>query len=95
MCSCIVAILSMFSVDGADVTNGADKMFEATVAAVIGGALITGGFGSLIGTAFGALLFGMVSQGFFFTEHRRQLVRILPRRDDADRHRRQRSRSHG
>jgi simple sugar transport system permease protein len=67
MCSCIVALLSSFSVDGADVTNGADKMFQAPVAAVIGGALLTGGYGSVIGTAFGALLFGMVSQGFFFT----------------------------
>jgi simple sugar transport system permease protein len=67
MCSCIVALLSSFSVDGSDVTNGADKMFQAPVAAVIGGALLTGGYGSVIGTAFGALLFGMVSQGFFFT----------------------------
>ena len=36
-------------------------------AAVIGGALLTGGYGSPIGTLFGALLFGMVDQGFFFT----------------------------
>ena len=33
----------------------------------IGGAAITGGFGSPIGTFFGALMFGMVSQGFFYT----------------------------
>jgi len=67
MASCIVGLLSSFTTDGADVTNGADKMFQAPVAAVIGGALLTGGYGSVIGTAFGALLFGMVSQGFFYT----------------------------
>jgi simple sugar transport system permease protein len=67
MASTLVALLSSFNVDGADATNGADKLFQAPVAAVIGGALLTGGFGSIIGTAFGALLFGMISQGFFFT----------------------------
>jgi simple sugar transport system permease protein len=67
MASCIVGLLSSFTTNGADVTNGADKMFQAPVAAVIGGALLTGGYGSVIGTAFGALLFGMVSQGFFYT----------------------------
>jgi simple sugar transport system permease protein len=67
MASTLVALLSSFNVDGADATNGADKMFQAPVAAVIGGALLTGGLGSIVGTAFGALLFGMISQGFFFT----------------------------
>ena len=67
MAAALVALLSSFAVDGTDVTNGADKMFQAPVAAVIGGALLTGGYGSVVGTFFGALLFGMVSQGFFFT----------------------------
>ncbi|SDJ58297.1 ABC transporter permease [Streptomyces indicus] len=38
------------------------------VAAVIGGCLITGGYGSAIGSAFGALIFGMVSKGIVFAE---------------------------
>ena len=29
--------------------------------------LLTGGFGTVIGAAFGALIFGMVQQGIFFT----------------------------
>ena len=36
------------------------------VAAVIGGCLLTGGFGSVIGPAIGAFIFGMVSQGIVF-----------------------------
>jgi branched-subunit amino acid transport system permease len=40
---------------------------QAIAAAVIGGVLPTGGYGSIIGAAFGALIFGMVQQGIFFT----------------------------
>ena len=64
----IVGVLLAASVDQADVTAGRGMEFQAAVAAVIGGSLITGGYGSPIGTFFGALLFGMVSQGFFYTE---------------------------
>jgi simple sugar transport system permease protein len=51
----------------ADVQQGQLKEFQAITAAVIGGTLLTGGFGTAVGTAFGALIFGMVSQGLFFT----------------------------
>jgi len=33
---------------------------------VIGGTLLTGGYGSAIGAVFGALIFGMVQQGIVF-----------------------------
>lgn len=38
------------------------------VAAVIGGCLLTGGYGSAVGSAVGALIFGMVSQGIVYAE---------------------------
>lgn len=63
----LVAVLIVFVGDSADVSAGANLELQAAAAAVIGGAMITGGYGSPIGTAFGALLFGMVSQGFFYT----------------------------
>jgi simple sugar transport system permease protein len=63
----LVSTLAMMVVDQADVAQGAGKEFEAVTSAVIGGAAITGGFGSPIGSLFGALMFGMVSQGFFYT----------------------------
>jgi simple sugar transport system permease protein len=62
-----VATLSSLVVNQADVNRGPGMEFQAVVAAVIGGGLIAGGAGSPVGTIFGALLFGMVSQGFFFT----------------------------
>jgi simple sugar transport system permease protein len=63
----IVAIVNMLFADLAEVGQGAGKEFEAIVAAVVGGAATTGGLGSPIGTALGTLMFGMISQGFFYT----------------------------
>ena len=40
---------------------------RAIVAAVIGGTLLTGGYGSIVGAVFGALIFGMVQQGIVLT----------------------------
>jgi simple sugar transport system permease protein len=50
-----------FGSAGAD--RGLLKEFEAIIAVVIGGALLTGGYGSVIGAALGALIFGVVQQG--------------------------------
>ena len=47
--------------------RGLQKEFEAIIAAVIGGCLLTGGYGSVIGAAFGALIFGMVQIGIGYT----------------------------
>lgn len=63
----LVGILAAFQVDAAEVTMGNLFEFQTATAAVIGGTLLTGGSGSPIGTFFGALLFGMLNQGFFFT----------------------------
>ncbi len=68
MSAVLVAMLNMFYVDVADVGQGLGKEFEAITAAVVGGTAITGGLGSPIGTAIGALMFGMISQGFFYTD---------------------------
>ena len=35
---------------------------------VVGGCLLTGGYGSAIGAAFGALIFGTVSMGIYYTD---------------------------
>ena len=51
----------------ADVLRGEQKEFEAIIASVIGGCLLTGGYGSAIGASFGALIFGTVEQGIFYT----------------------------
>jgi len=58
----------MMVINQADLVQGEGKEFEAITAAVIGGAAMSGGFGSPLGTLFGALLIGIVSQGFFYTD---------------------------
>jgi simple sugar transport system permease protein len=62
-----VAILQAVRFDGADALRGEFQEFRAIVAAVIGGTLLTGGYGSALGAACGALLFGMVQQGIVMT----------------------------
>lgn len=63
----LFAALQVLDFGSADVTRGGGKEFEAIIAAVIGGCLLTGGYGSAVGAVFGALIFGMVQQGIFFT----------------------------
>ena len=63
----VVAALDIFAINQGNANAAVGREFEVVTAAVIGGALLTGGYGSPIGSLFGALLFGMVDQGFFFT----------------------------
>jgi simple sugar transport system permease protein len=64
--ACLVAVIQVLSVRGADVLRGQFREFFAIVAVVIGGTLLTGGYGTAIGAVLGALIYGMVSQGIVF-----------------------------
>lgn len=65
--ACLVAILQAVRFTGADTLRGELQEFRAIIAVVIGGTLLTGGYGSAIGAVFGALIFGMVRQGIVMT----------------------------
>ncbi|WP_431037920.1 ABC transporter permease [Streptomyces sp. P6-2-1] len=58
----------LFSFDQVQSGEGVGNEFIYIVAAVIGGCLITGGYGSAIGAAVGALIFGMTSKGIVYAE---------------------------
>jgi simple sugar transport system permease protein len=45
---------------------GIGEEFQYIIAAVIGGCLLTGGYGSAVGASIGALIFGMAKQGIVF-----------------------------
>jgi simple sugar transport system permease protein len=62
----LLAVIQVLSARSADVLRGGNREFYAIIAAVIGGTLLTGGYGSAIGAMLGALIYGMVSQGIFF-----------------------------
>lgn len=66
LAGCLVAIIQVIGSTGADVLRGQQQEFYAIIAVVIGGTLLTGGYGSAIGAALGALIFGMVRQGIVY-----------------------------
>jgi simple sugar transport system permease protein len=64
--ACLVAIIQAVAFTGSDVLRGTGQEFFAIIAVVVGGTLLTGGYGSAIGSVLGALIFGMVRQGIVF-----------------------------
>lgn len=63
----LVAVIQVMNTGSTDALRGDQKEFEAIIAAVIGGCLLTGGYGSAIGAFFGAIIFGTVSIGLGYT----------------------------
>ena len=66
-CATVVAACQVFEFGSAASDRGLLKEFEAIIAAVIGGCLLTGGYGSVIGACLGAVIFGVVQMGILFT----------------------------
>jgi simple sugar transport system permease protein len=63
----LFAAIQVLTAGSADTLRGTQKEFEAIIAAVIGGTLLTGGYGSAVGALFGSLIFGLVQMGIFYT----------------------------
>ena len=76
-CSCLFAVLQVCDIGSAAADRGLQKEFEAIIAAVIGGTLLTGGYGSVIGACFGALIFGVVQIGITYTNVNSDWFRVF------------------
>jgi len=76
-CATVFATCQVMEFGSAGADRGLLKEFEAIIAVVIGGALLTGGYGSVIGAALGALIFGVVQQGLFFVGVESSLFRVF------------------
>ncbi|WP_116133994.1 ABC transporter permease [Tropicimonas sp. IMCC34043] len=76
-CACVFATCQVMEFGSAAADRGLLKEFEAIICVVIGGALLTGGYGSVIGAALGALIFGVVQQGLFFSGAESSLFRVF------------------
>lgn len=63
----LLAVMQVLDAGSTDARRGFQKEFEAIIAAVIGGCLLTGGYGSAIGAFFGSIIFGMVVIGLTYT----------------------------
>ncbi len=66
LCAWITGMHQLFTYNTVQSGGGVGLELEYIVAAVVGGCLLTGGYGSVIGAAIGALIFGVVSQGVVY-----------------------------
>ena len=64
----LVGMLQLFDVSTVQATTGIGQEFVYIICAVVGGCLLTGGFGSAVGAALGALIYGMALQGIVFAQ---------------------------
>jgi simple sugar transport system permease protein len=76
-CATVFAACQALEFGSAAADRGLLKEFEAIIAVVIGGSLLTGGYGTVIGAALGALIFGVVQQGLFFAGVDSSLFRVF------------------
>lgn len=67
LCAALVAVITVLGSGSTDARRGFQKEFEAIIAAVIGGCLLSGGYGSAIGAFLGSIIFGMVLIGLTYT----------------------------
>ena len=63
-----VGVCQAILFNSAQVSGGMGIIFNAIVSVVVGGVLLTGGFGSVFGIVLGTLTFAIVSQGIYFTQ---------------------------
>jgi len=63
----LVGVIQSVLYNSAQVANGQSFVFNSIIAVVIGGVLLTGGYGSVVGVVLGTLTFAIVSQGIYYT----------------------------
>ena len=67
LCSAFVGVSQAVVYQSAQVAGGQSFIFNSVMCVVIGGVLLTGGFGSVLGIVLGTTTFAMVNQGIYFT----------------------------
>jgi simple sugar transport system permease protein len=67
MASALVGVISFTQTSNAVSEQGVGNEFYYIIAAVVGGCLLTGGYGSVVGAALGACIIGMAFQGVIYS----------------------------
>jgi simple sugar transport system permease protein len=63
--------------NSAQVSGGQSFIFNSIISVVVGGVLLTGGFGSIIGIFFGTITFAVVNQGIYYTNFDRNWSSLI------------------
>jgi simple sugar transport system permease protein len=67
VCAAFVGMSQAILYNSAQVAAGQSFIFNSIIAVVIGGVMLTGGYGSVVGIVLGTLTFSIVNQGIFYT----------------------------
>lgn len=73
MAAALVGVTEAVLANSASTTTQFGMIFNTIICVVVGGVLLTGGFGTVTGTVFGTLTFGVVFQGINFTSFDKDL----------------------
>ena len=65
-CAWLLGMHLLFNYNNVQSGQGVGNEFIYIIAAVIGGCLLTGGYGSVVGATIGALIFGMTQLGISY-----------------------------
>lgn len=63
----LVGVIQALLYNGTSTSGGQSFVFNSVIAVVIGGVLLTGGYGSVIGIVLGTCTFAIVNQGVYYT----------------------------
>jgi simple sugar transport system permease protein len=63
LCACLMGLIQVGRFNTVEATRGTGLELQAIAAAVIGGARLNGGYGSVLGAALGAAMIAMIQQG--------------------------------
>jgi len=66
LCAWLLGMHQLFNYNNVQSGQGVGNEFIYIIAAVIGGCLLTGGYGSVVGASIGALIFGMTQLGITY-----------------------------
>lgn len=67
MSAAFVGISQAILYNSAQVSAGQSYIFNSIISVVVGGVLLTGGYGSIFGIVLGTLTFAVVNQGIYYT----------------------------
>jgi simple sugar transport system permease protein len=67
LCAAFVGMSQAILYNSAQVAAGQSFIFNSIIAVVVGGVLLTGGYGSVVGIVLGTLTFSVVNQGIYYT----------------------------